>query len=147
MLACGHRISLTTRSTTITSVFDDINSREGIDTPIWEDLLGLTYLFPINYLLPVRCWRKVQYFVFSDCLTLIWRQSARGAMETSFVYFQVLKRAVHQICFYMQCNDRKLIFRTRPITFKKRSYFKVMFLIMRQLGIHKSCWCRQVERE
>ena len=47
------------------------------------------------------------------CVQIVWvlhganlYQSAWGTMETSFVYFQILKWAVHQGCVYQHSNDK-----------------------------------------
>ena len=42
----------------------------------------------------------------SDCPTVWWCQSAWETMETSFVYFQLLKQAFHHDCLYQPCNGK-----------------------------------------
>ena len=62
-------------------------------------------------------------------------------METSFVYFQLLKWVVHQGCFYQHRKDRNIVL------YQPDAIFKVMFEIMLQLVLQKSYWSHQVDGE
>ena len=72
-------------------------------------------------------------------------QSACGTMETSFVYFQLLKWAVHQGCLFQHRNKIYCFaMRLMPLY---AIIFQSHALNNDPIRPSKACWIHQVERE